>query len=250
MKTQKGIRLVCEYCNTEFEAKKATTRYCSLKCNNRAYKERKRKEVIQLTEELTQQKKVEKLTKDLSAQEYLSIPEVAILMGLSRWTIYRYVVDGKIPSKRFSEKVTRIKKSDLDTFFSDAETYKVTPHIIDAEKRVTDWYTLDEVSQKYGILKDQIHKIVKVENIQKAKDGIRTLVDKHGIDLYFKKKGFDATLINLAEWYTVPEISEKYEMTTTAVYSFVSKYKIPKKQQGGKRYYSKLHIDNLKESML
>ncbi len=95
MKAKHSIKKVCEYCNIEFEASKSTTRYCSHKCNSRALKDVKRNEVIQLTEKLTKQKKVERVGRDVSNQEYLSISEAAILMGVSRWTIYRYVVDGK-----------------------------------------------------------------------------------------------------------------------------------------------------------
>ncbi len=166
-------------------------------------------------------------------------------MGVSRWTIYRYVVDGKIASKRLSERTTRIRKVDLDAFFNNTNSYQVKNVSIE-EKLEMDWYTLTEITEKYGILRHQIRKIVNAENIVEKKDGTRTLIAKKQIDNHFKKKGFDFSLKNLAEWYTIAEIMEKYNMTEQGVYIFVSRYKIPKKQQDGKRFYSKLHIDNLK----
>ena len=244
MKAKYGIKKVCEYCNIEFEASKSTTRYCSHQCNSRALKDAKRNEVIQLTEKLTKQKKVDRLIKDTFNQEYLSVSDVATLMGVSRWTIYRYVADEKIPSKRISEKITRIKKTDLEMFFDNANSYQVK-HSIKLNSE-TDWYTLNEITEKYGVLRHQIRKIVNVEDISEKKEGTRTLIAKSQIDSYFKKRGFDVSINNLAEWYTVTEIMEKYNMTEQGVYIFVSRYKIPKKQQEGKRYYSKIHIDNLK----
>ena len=245
VRAKHSIKKVCEYCNIEFEASKSTTRYCSHKCNSRALKEAKRKKVIQLTEKLTKQKKVERLIKDVSSQEYLSISEAAMLMGLSRWTIYRYVVDGRIVSKRLSERTTRIKKADLDSFFNGANSYRVKKLSMD-NKSEMEWYTLAEITEKYGILRHQIRKIINAENIAENKDGRRTLVAKKQIDNYFKKKGFDFSLKNLAEWYTISEIMEKYDITEHGAYTLTSRYKIPRKQEGGKRYYSKLQIDDLK----
>lgn len=245
MRAKHSIKKVCEYCNIEFEANKSTTRYCSHRCNSRALKDAKRNEVVQLTEKLTKQKKVERLIKDISNQEYLSISETAMLLGVSRWTIYRYVVDGRIASKRLSERITRIKKTDLELFFSSANSYQVKSFSME-NKSEMDWYTLTEITEKYGILRHQIRKIINAENIAEKKDGTHTLVAKKQIDSYFKKKGFDFSLKNLAEWYTIAEIMEKYAMTEHGVYTLISRYKVPRKQEGGKRYYSKLHIDNLK----
>jgi excisionase family DNA binding protein len=247
MNSKHSIKKICEYCHNEFEANKLTTRYCSHNCNSKALKDAKRNEVIQLTVKLTKQKRIRKLIKDVSNQEYLSISEAAMIMSVSRWTIYRYVVDGKIESKRLSERTTRIKKIDLESFFDNANSYHVK-NTLTEDKSEIDWYTLNEIIEKYGILRHQIRKIVNTENISEKKNGTRTLIAKKQMDKYFTKKGFDFSLKNLAEWYVVSEIMEKYCMTEQGVYVFVSRYKIPKKQLNGKRYYSKFHIDNLKNN--
>ena len=114
-------------------------------------------------------------------------------------------------------------------------------------KPIEDWYTLNDITERYGILRHQIRKIVNAESIAEKKDGTRTLIAKRQIDIYFKKKGFDVSLTNIAEWYSISEIIQQYGMTEKSVYLFVSRYKIPKKQHNGKRYYSKQHIDNLKQ---
>ena len=40
---------------------------------------------------------------------------------------------------------------------------------------------------------------------------------------------------------------DKYGMTKTAVYTMVSNFKVPKKKEGNSTYYSKEHIDKIKE---
>lgn len=238
------IKKLCEYCGSEFEAGKATVRYCSHKCNSRALKDAKRKEVIQLTEELTKKKKVEKVKSNISDRPYLNVAETAALLGVCNKTVYNLAHSGKIKATRVTRRMTFISRKSIDELLEANTAYEILP--TQERKPIADWYTLTEITEKYGILRHQIRKIVNTENIAEKKDGTRTLIAKKQIDNYFKKKGFDFSLKNLAEWYTIAEIMKEYNMTEQGAYIFVSRYKIPKKQQAGKRYYSKLHIDNFK----
>lgn len=113
-------------------------------------------------------------------------------------------------------------------------------------KPIDEWYTIDEVTEKYGLLRHRIRKIINAEGIPTKKAGTRTLIAKNRIDAYFRKRGFDTTLSNLADWITTPEVMEIYNMTEHGVRVFVSRYVIPKKRLNGKLYYSKQHIDKLK----
>lgn len=239
------IKKICEHCGKAFEANKITTRYCSHECNRAAYKANRRKKVVDMSEELATKKKTTTLENDLLVRAYLSISEAAKLFGLSRWTIYRYVTSGVLPSIRITKRTTRIKRSDLDLLFENVIPYEID---IPNQKRkpITDWYTLDEITEKYGIKYRQIRKIINVEGIPEKKDGRFTLIARNRIDAYFKKRGYDESINNLSDWVTLSEVMNKYSMTETAAYSFLSDYNIPKKQQGGKRHYSKQHIDNLK----
>lgn len=76
-------------------ARKSTTLYCSLNCASKAYKENKRQE------KLLQSKAVVKseLTAPvvlLQAREVLSIEQVSLLLGISRWTVMRMYKTNKI----------------------------------------------------------------------------------------------------------------------------------------------------------
>lgn len=244
MRAKEPIKKICEFCGCEFEAYTQVARYCSHDCNRKAYREIKRKEVIFLTASMASQTKRERAKSDLSEREYISISDAAAIMGVSRWTIYRNVVKGCIPAKRLSQRTTLIRKKDIEALFDVIEPYEVLTTGV--HKPIDEWYTIDEVTEKYGLLRHRIRKIINTEGIPTKKAGTRTLIAKNKIDAYFRKKGFDATLSNLAEWITTLQVIETYGMTERAVRIFVSRYTIPKKRINGKLYYSKQHIDKLK----
>ena len=181
---------------------------------------------------------------DLSGREYLSISEAASLLGWCKQTVYNYCHKGIIPAKRLSQRTTLIRKKDIEALFDEIEPYEVLA--TGERKSIDEWYTIDEITEKYGLLRHRIRKIINAENIPTKKAGTRTLIAKSRIDAYFRKRGFDNTLSNLADWMTTPEVMEIYGMTEQAVRVFVSRYAIPKKRLNGKLYYSKQHIDKLK----
>lgn len=244
MKAKEPIKKVCEFCGREFEAYTQTARYCSHQCNCKAYREIKRKEVISLSASMASKTKRERAKVDLSGREYLSISEAASLLGWCKQTVYNYCHKGIIPAKRLSQRTTLIRKKDIESLFDEVEPYEVLT--TGERKPIDEWYTIDEVTEKYGLLRHRIRKIINAEGIPTKKAGTRTLIAKGRIDAYFRKRGFDDTLSNLADWITTPEVMETYGMSEQAVRVFVSRYAIPKKRLNGKLYYSKQHIDKLK----
>lgn len=244
MKAKEPIKKICEFCGHEFEAYTQTARYCSHECNCKAYRAIKRKEVISLSASMASRTKREKAKADLSSREYLSISEAASLLGWCKQTVYNYCHKGIIPAKRLSQRTTLIRKKDIEALFDEIEPYEVLT--TGERKPIDEWYTIDEITEKYGLLRHRIRKIINAENIPTKKAGTRTLIAKSRIDAYFRKRGFDNTLSNLADWITTPEVMETYGMSEQAVRVFVSRYAIPKKRLNGKLYYSKQHIDKLK----
>lgn len=244
MRAKEPIKKICEYCGCEFDAYSQNARYCSHDCNRKAYRETKRKEVVFLTASMAEQTKRERAKSDLSEREYISISEAASLLGWCKQTVYNYCHKGIIPAKRLSQRTTLIRKKDIEALFDVIEPYEILTTGV--RKPIDEWYTIDEVTEKYGLLRHRIRKIINAESIPTKKAGTRTLIAKNRIDAYFKKRGFDTTLSNLADWITTPEVMEIYNMTEHGVRVFVSRYAIPKKRLKGKLYYSKQHIDKLK----
>ena len=231
------IKKVCEYCGTVFYAQKLTTRFCSHRCNNLAYKERVRQKRIQEVETKVQTVISEQPISDFKDKEYLSFKEAATLLGLSKQAIYKMVYAGKLQAFRISSRLSFIRKGDIDRML-EARPY---------EQRqpkdtipITDFYTTAEVKEKFNVAESWIFAIAKKNNIPRTFNRGKTYWSKKHIDAYFAKK---APNPDITEWYSTQEIQEKFGMTLSAVYCFVSKNAIPKKKEGIMVYYSKKHVD-------
>jgi len=110
------IERVCEHCGEAFIARTTVTRFCGDTCAKRAYKARIRNKKIEKSNQETIQVKLKPL-EDLKAKEFLKVSEVAQLIGCSVRTTYRLVNNGKIKAVNLSEKMTRIKRSEIDKLF-------------------------------------------------------------------------------------------------------------------------------------
>lgn len=231
------IKKVCEYCGTVFYAQKLTTRFCSHRCNNLAYKERVRQKRIQEVETKVQTVISEQPISDFKDKEYLSFKEAATLLGLSKQAIYKMVYAGKLRAFRVSSRLSFIRKGDIDRML-EARPYEQR-HPKDTIP-ITDFYTTAEVKEKFNVAESWIFAIAKKNNIPRTFNRGKTYWSKKHIDAYFAKK---APHPDITEWYSTQEIQEKFGMTLSAVYCFVSKNAIPKKKEGIMVYYSKKHVD-------
>ena len=231
------IKKVCEWCGTTFYAQKLTTRFCSHRCNNLAYKEAVRQKRIQEAETKVQTVISEQPISDFKDKEYLSFKEVATLLGLSKQAIYKMVYAGKLQAFRISNRLSFIRKGDIDRML-EARPY---------EQRqpkdtipITDFYTTAEVKEKYHVNESWIFLVAKKNNIPRTFNRGKTYWSKKHMDTYFAKK---APNPDITEWYSTQEMQEKFSMTLSAIYTFVSKNAIPKKKEGIMVYYSKKHVD-------
>ena len=102
------------------------------------------------------------------------------------------------------------------------------------------FYTTAEVKEKYHVNESWIFLVAKKNNIPRTFNRGKTYWSKKHIDAYFAKK---APNPDITEWYSTQEMQEKFGMTLSAIYCFVSKNAIPKKKEGIMVYYSKKHVD-------
>ena len=112
--SKERILKICEYCGKSFYASKSTTRYCSKQCNSYAYKAARREEKVKMAETMSHRKASEKSMSEILVKEYLTIQEVAILLGLSRQTIYNMVYSGKLRASKITSRLSLIRKQDID----------------------------------------------------------------------------------------------------------------------------------------
>ena len=228
------IQKKCEWCGKLFIAHKTSTRCCSHRCANLAYKERTRQKRVSEFQTMVNQQ-IEK--EDCIDKDFFTPSEAAKYIGISRATFYRYLETNLIKSVQLKRK-TIIRKRDIEALFDNASPYK--KHLPRAKLSITDFYTTAEIKEKFGVKESWIYEIAKEHNIPRTFNRGRTYWSKKHIDSYFAKKAPD---VSITEWYSVAELQEKFGMTLSAIYTFVYKNVIPKRKEGKMVYYSKKHFD-------
>ena len=228
------IQKKCEWCGKLFIAHKTSTRCCSHRCANLAYKERTRQKRVSEFQTMVNQQ-IEK--EDCIDKDFFTPSEAAKYIGISRATFYRYLETNLIKSVQLKRK-TIIRKRDIGALFNNASPYK--KHLPRSKQSITDFYTIAEIKEKFGVKESWIYEIAKEHNIPRTFNRGRTYWSKKHIDSYFAKKAPDASI---TEWYSVAELQEKFGMTLSAIYTFVYKNVIPKRKEGKMVYYSKKHFD-------
>lgn len=231
------ITKICQWCGVEFEAQKVSTKYCSHRCANLAYKQAVRDKRVKQAEAETLSIKLEKPIENVKDKEYLSFAQAGKLLGLSRQAVYNMVKAGNLKASKISSRLSFIRRVDIDAMLEN-RPYK-TLHPKDSVP-ITDFYTTAEIKEKFGVKESWIYEIAKEHNIPRTFNRGRTYWSKKHIDSYFAKKAPDASI---TEWYSVAELQEKFGMTLSAIYTFVYKNVIPKRKEGKMVYYSKKHFD-------
>lgn len=230
------VRKICEFCGIEFIAHKTSTRYCSHRCANRHYKQRKREAKVKSNNIALERHIAEKPIERIKDKEFLSITEAASFLGVSRPTVYLYLRQGDLKAKRIGSKYL-IRRISIEAYFEKPDKFEP---IRTERQAITEFYTNKEILDKYGISNSGLYKIAQAQNFPKTIHHGKALWSKKHIDAYFRKKAPDDSI---SEWYTTPEIQEKFGMTLPAIYCFVSTENIPRKKEKNVSYYSKYHFD-------
>ena len=231
------IKKICQWCGAEFEAQKVSTKYCSHRCANLAYKQATREKRVKQVEAETHFIKSEKPKENVKDKEYLSIAQASVLLGLSLQAVYKMIYAGHLAAYKLSSRLSFVRREDIDKMLN------ANPYVKKNRSKgedITEFYTTAEIKEKYGVKESWLYKIAKEHNIPRTFNRGKTYWSKKHIDSYFAKK---APNPDITEWYSVAEIQEKFGMTLSAIYSFVSKNVIPKKKVGITVCYSKKHFD-------
>ena len=226
----------CEFCGKEFYAQKVSTRYCSKRCNELAYKQRRRQRQITEAEARVLQKPIE----EVGNKEFLSFQDASVLLGITKRSVYNLIYNGVLQAFKFSSRMTFVRKADIEIMF---EGHLYTKKVKPERKPITEFYTTKEIQEKFGVSEAWVFKLAKEKKIPKVLHHGKTYWSKQHVEKHFAKHIENNSIV---EWYSVQDMMEKFNMTTSAVYCFVSKFNIPKKKIKTSVYYSKQHVDAAK----
>lgn len=234
------IKKICEFCGKEFFAQKTTTRYCSKTCSSRAYKYQLRVQRIERTKTDMKVAIETKPLNDIRHKAFLTVQETGVLIGVTTRSVYNLIYAGALKATKLSSRMTLIRRSDVEAMLDNnpyTKRHKREP------APITEFYTNNELREKFGVSLSWIFKVGKTENIPKVMRRGKTLWSKRHFDAVFARQQPDESI---TEWYTAEEMRQKFGMTSSAVYSFVYTYGIPKKKVRNEVFYSKRHVDAAK----
>lgn len=227
------VKRTCKWCGKVFIAQKTTTKYCSLQCAQRGYKQRVREK----RDELKNNQELLRPIVALEGQDYLTFSKAASLMGTSRQYIYKLVKQGKLRASRLSERMSFIRRADIELMLKSKPYERIIPK---EEINIAEYYTAEEIAEKYKVNAKWVWTFTRQNKIPKTRIRKFNYYSKKHIDAAFSKYDVDA---ELSEWYTPEDIVEKYGMTRNAIRSQVYRNNIPSKKEHGKIFYSKYHFD-------
>ncbi|MFD0792082.1 helix-turn-helix domain-containing protein [Mucilaginibacter litoreus] len=174
------VKRICQHCGKEFLAKTTVTKYCGLDCSRKAYKAGLRNQKIQQSD---QQVKIVKEgpLKAVSAREFLTVKDAALLLHSCKQTIYNLIAAGQIKAVNIKIKKTLIPRSEIDKLFALPENRPIS---IDTEKpfKIEDHYHMAEIQSKFNISEGALYHLIKRNSIRKVQDGWYVYVPKVIID--------------------------------------------------------------------
>lgn len=164
--------------------------------------------------------------KSKSISDFYTRAEIREKFGVKDSWIYKVVAENNVPKTIIRGKAY-FSKSHIDRMFS---ARKENPEI-------TEWYSVEDIQEKYGMTLSAIYSLVSKIGIPKRKEGPKVYYSKYHFDVAKGAKSAEDV-----EFISVPEAMEKYSLTRDQLYHYVKTYKITKLRCGK---YVKLNAKEL-----
>jgi excisionase family DNA binding protein len=196
------VQRICQNCGSEFTARTTVTRFCGDDCAKKAYKARQRAVKIQESNKETQGIRIRPI-EDILAKEFLTVRDVAILLNSSLRTVYRLIEQGNLKAFNISQRKTLVRRLDIDKLFqrpaliqsqSLLEIDNSQPNPLGSLEHfnISEYYTFDEIQNKYGISETDLQQLIRENGIFKIKIGWFEYVSKNSIEDLLNIKSYDS----------------------------------------------------------
>ena len=248
---KKTIRCAC--CGREFTAYSGVQKYCSVGCADEAQKEKKKRheDFLRAAEPVV----------GLRQQEYLTFSRAAILMGCSRQYVYKLVNQGKLKASRISSRMAIIRRADIESMLEGNPYNKVVfgnrPKPTNSSRKLRKqeaetasnepltYISGEEVIANYKVKPSWLYTSAKRNQIPICRIGGRNYYSKSHVE---ECLGLTADIASITAWLTTEQAFEEYGMSATAIHAYAYRHRIPTKREYGIVYYSRTHLDELRQT--
>lgn len=161
----------------------------------------------------------------LTSQNTTPLSRLRRSTRLSLNGVWTYTRENNIPKVKIRQ-FNYYSKKHIDAAFAKYKT----------DEALTEWYTPEEIQEKYGMTRVAIRSQVYRNNIPSKKE--------HG-QIFYSKIHFDLSKSSeqesTAEYYTVQEAMKKYNLSRDSVYGVLQFHEIKREKKG--RYVRFLKVD-------
>ena len=243
----------CACCGREFTAYSGVQKYCSVGCADEAKKERKKRheDFLRAAEPVV----------GLRQQEYLTFSRAAILMGCSRQYVYKLANHGKLKASRISSRMAIIRRADIESMLEGNPYNKVVfgnrPKPTNSSRKLRKqeaetasnepltYISGEEVIANYKVKPSWLYTSAKRNQIPICRIGGRNYYSKSHVE---ECLGLTADIASITAWLTTEQVFEEYGMSATAIHAYAYRHRIPTKREYGIVYYSRTHLDELRQT--
>lgn len=185
MSTNIIVNRICEQCGEIFLAKTTVTRFCSMTCNRRNYKQRIRRSKVVASDAQILQTRTQAIISQPA--EFLTVKQAARLLHCSERSVYQHINSGRIKAVRLSSRKTLIKRKHLDKAFKQPD-FQI--EVVTARKKnpaLVYCYSMSEAQQHFGISEKALYDLIKRNDLEIFQKGRHSYVLRSALHQIFHK---------------------------------------------------------------
>ena len=169
------------------------------------------------------------LKDDFDMNEYYTAEQIAEKYKVNAKWVWTYTRKHDVPKVRIRQ-FNYYSKKHIDAAFAKYEV----------DNNLTEWYTPEEIQEKYGMTRVAIRSQVYRNNIPSKKE--------HG-QIFYSKLHFDLSKTqeqdNSEEYYTVKEAMDKFHLTRDSVYNLLQFHEIRREKKGRFVRFLRIEFDKI-----
>lgn len=224
---------ICQHCGKPFVPRTRAQYFCSPRCSSLA-QDKSERDRIKVGRAIEAQKQDQAR---LSDKQSLSISDAALLLNVSRPTIYRLIEEGKLSPIRLTKRTIRIPMEQLQTL-RDPKTEPINPD----ESSVI---ALSEALTRFGVTKAWLYEKAKRHGIKSVLVNGKAFFPKKDLERIFPPK----SAYDRKKWYTMDELEAAHDLSEKRVLTIIGQHKIPTQMVGRLRLVSRKEWDKARKTI-